>query len=78
MLYDGKTSISTTPHNPGVNNDLPIVTCSKSAKIIWIILIVLTFGLLYIKNIIINNNKIFLLDINKMKKKANIIDFAIE
>ena len=27
---------------------------------------------------IINNNKIFLLDINKMKKKANIIDFAIE
>ncbi len=49
MLYDGKTIISTTPHNPGVNNNLPIVTCSKSAKIIWIILIVLTFGLLYIK-----------------------------
>ena len=55
MLYDGKTSTSTTPHNPNVNNNLPIVTCSKSAKIIWIILIVLTFGLLYIKNIIAMN-----------------------
>lgn len=76
MIYSKNNGKQAEQYTPIIDNNLPKVTCSTIGKVFWIILIVLTFGLLLIKVVKTRN---YFKDLEmRINESASNIDVQLE